>query len=364
MAFLVSATQKAALLGNHEMSTRVECFRGSESLGEIPVSEVSIFATYSTRGGRDGTMTVDRGVIDDGLLNPLSDQVIVYTGIKGVVEIPIFTGRIDTINAYDSGAVLVTLCSRGMEALRAQFEVPWGVSVPLLSTSEMTKILQNVDTTWAVDTSRATPREIPANLVFEFDRGGALDQIAQGASQVWQPDRTGGFTIYDNPYSIGPSLADQSVVTLTDGEGGCLVSVFDAQSRDGIYNSITVVTERVNNTQPMRVTVRDNDPDSPTYWGGLFGKQNLVVKNQNPANIVDATALALRVLRQSLALQRSYRIAVPHMPLLDPGDVFILWYQNVVRALVVESITYFGYATDITSITARELTLSDADIII
>jgi hypothetical protein len=234
---------------------------------------------------------------------------------------------------------------------------------PYTSTSEVLEIVQDVNSTWGVDVSGATARAIPSNLVFEWDRGQALDQIAQGASQIWQPDRTGGFVLFDNPYSIGPSLADSSVVTLTDGEDGTTVQVFDAISREGIYNSITLVVERVNNTEPLRVTVRDTGPTSPTMWGGIFGKQNKVVKNQNPTTLADATQLALRILRQSLALQRSWRIETPHLPILDPGDVFILWYQNEVTAQVVESINYAIAAGDRTVISSRELTLSDATIL-
>ena len=360
MAFLVSATQKAALLGNHEMSTRVSAFRGAQSLGDIPVIDLNVRATMSTRGGREAALTVDYGLVADGLLNPLSDQVIIYTGIKNVVEVPIFTGRVDTRNSDESGRVEVPLMSRGTEIIRAEFEAPWPVSVPLNSTSETTRIILDVDPTWGVDTSRATPREIPANLVFEWDRGQALDQIAQGASQIWQPDRTGGFTLYDNPYSIGPALASQSVVTLVDGENGATVRVSDAISREGIYNSITVVVERVNNVEPIRVTVRDTDPASPTRWGGPFGKQNRVVKNQNPTNIADATLLALRILRQSLALQRSWRIEVPHLPILDPGDVFILWYRDEVTAQVVESLSYSTRGEDLTVISSKELALAEA----
>ena len=363
MSFIVTAAQKAALLGSHEMSTRAVCLRGSTSLGDIPLVDLSVSATYGTRGGRDAWIRVDRNVIDSGMLNPLSDQVIIYTGIKGVVEIPIFTGRVDTRNADESGLVEVPLLSRGAEAIRAQFEVPWTVQAPLLSTTEISRILRDVDSTWSVDTNRATPRPIPANLVFEWDRGAACDLLAQGASQIWQPDRTGGFVVYDNPYSIGPTLASQSVVTIRDGIDGATVQVFDATSREGIYNSVTLVVERVNNTEPLRVTVRDTAPGSPTMWGGLFGKQNLVVKNQNPTNIADATLLALRILRQSLALQRSWRIELPHMPLLDPGDVFTLWYRDEVTAQVVESVQYSGKADDLTVISSRELTLADATII-
>lgn len=355
MAFPVTDAQKAALLGSHEMSARVVALRGSQMLGEVPASDVVVSATLRTQGGRDAAMRVPRTVLDSGWLDPLSDQVIIYTGIKGWFEVPIFTGRIDTVNDYSDGDVQCLLLSRGAEAIRAQFEIPWAAANNTQARVEMARILRDVDSSWGVDYTGAYSTLIPPNLVWEVDRGQALDQIAQGTSLIWQPDRSGGFRIYDNPYSVGPSLGAFPVVTIHDGVRGTTVTVNNASSRDVLYNSVTVVTERVDNTEPIRVTVKDNDPSSPTFWGGIFGKQNLVVKNQVPLDATQSQTLAARILRQSLALIRTFEITCPHMPILDPGDVFTLWYQNVVYSLVVESITYSYNAQDVTSISAREL---------
>lgn len=355
MAFVVTDAQKAALLGSHEMSARCVVFRGGESLGEIPVSDVLITATLRTQGGRDGSLTVPRTVRDAGLLRPLTDQVIIYTGIKDWFEVPIFTGRVDTVNEYSDGNVFCRLLSRGAEAIRAQFEVPWGAVNGTQARVEIARLLQDVNFSWGVDITGADPTIIAPNLVWEIDRGQALDQLAQAASLIWQPDRSGGFVVYDNPYAIGPSLGGNPVVLLRDGVGGTVVTVDNGESRDGLYNSVTVVTERVNNTAPIRVTAKDTDPTSVTFWGGIFGKQNLVVKNQVPLDEAQSRTVAARILRQSLALQRTFDITCPHMPLLDPGDVFSLWYQGIVYSLVVESITYSYDATQETSIQAREL---------
>lgn len=355
MAFPVTDAQKAALLGSHEMSARVVAFRGTQALGEIPASDVAISATLRTQGGRDGAMRVPQTVITSGFLNPLSDQVIVYVGIKDWFEVPIFTGRVDTLNEYSDGDVQVTLLSRGAEAIRAQFEVPWAAQNGTQARVEIARILYDVDPTWGVDFMDADPAVIAPNLVWEFDRGQALDQIALGCSLIWQPNRTGGFRVFTNPYSIGPSLGSSPVVTIRDGVRGTTVTVNNASSRDVLYNSVTVVTERVDNTEPVRVTIKDVDPSSPTFWGGVFGKQNLVVKNQVPLDITQSQSLAARILRQSLALIRTFEITCPNMPILDPGDVFTLWYQNVVYSLVVESISYSYDAQQPTSISAREL---------
>lgn len=364
MAFPVTDAQRSMLLGSHEMTTRVVVLRGSASLGEIPIISGQVYATYGTQGGRDGYIVVDRHVIDRGLLNPLSDQVVIYTGVRDQFEVPIFTGRCDVQNGDSDGFVQVNLLSRGAEAIRAAFETPWATTPGQQGFTEIKKILQNVDPTWSVDTSGALNSLLPAGLVWEEDRGQALDQLAQGGSNIWQPNRTGGFLVYRNPYSVGPVLAAQSQVVLRDGVGGTLVRVKDALTREGIWNSVTVVVERVDNTQPIRVTARDMTPGSPTFWGGLFGKQNVVVKNQTPQNLAETQNLAARILRQSLALQRSWEITTPHMPLLDPGDVFTLFYQDVVWVLVVETVSYSISGTDTTSISARELMLYDVEMFV
>jgi hypothetical protein len=356
MSFPVSTAVRDAFLGSHEMDLRVTVIRGSENLGDIKVIEADVSASYGTQGGRDASITVDKNLISGGFLSPLTDQVIIRTGIPGIVEVPLFTGRVDEHSALSTGQVRIQLLSRGGEAIRAAFEQPWAAGpAGTLASAEMVRILQNIDPTWGVDVSDANTSVIPAGLVWEQDPGQALDQLAQGASLIWQPDRSGGFVIYTNPWTLGSLIGGNPVVTLVDGEDGCLVSVEANTSRIGVFNSVTVVTERVNNTPPVRVTAKDVSPTSPTRWGGLFGKQNLVVKNQTPEVFADSAALAQRILRQSLALQRSFAITVPDMPLLDPGDVFTLWYENVVYSLVAESIDYSCQADQPTRISAREL---------
>lgn len=363
MAWTITPAQQAVLLGSHEMVTTVSVVRGSEFIADIEIIDGSVGATYSTQGGRDGSIIVDRNLIDTGVLNPLTDEVYIRTGIRDYLEIPIFTGRVDVHNAASNGEVEVLLLSRGAEAIRAAFETPWAAEDSNQARLEIARILQDVNPDWAVDVSNARESTIGRGLVWEDDRGQALDQLATGSSLIWQPDRVGGFTVFDNPYSIGPSLGSESVVLLRDGENGTVVDVQDAKSREGIYNSVTVVAERFGNQVPIRVTVRDSDPVSPTLWGGLFGKQNLVIKSQLPIDTNGATDLAIRILRQSLALQRSWTVTCPHMPLLDPGDVFGLWYLGTVYTLVAEGIDYSVTAEQPTVITGRELALHELEVL-
>lgn len=351
MAVTLTNSQKEVLLGSHRMTTTATVIRGAESLGTIPLVAGYVTATLSTRGGRDAFFTTTRSVLDRGLLNPLTDQVILRTGVPDFLDITLFTGRVDTVSFEENGLVQVQLLSVGAEAIRDEFIVPWAASQPVAAV-EMSKILQDADPSWGVDMTRASTVPLTGQQVWEYDRGQALDQIASGANLIWQPDRYGSFVIFDNPYLLGSLLANQSVITFIDGQEGALVQVNDSRTRQGVYNSITVVLERTDNTEPIRVTVQDTNILSTTYFGGPFGRQNKVIKN--PAT-GDPAALASRLLRQSLALRRSWTIRVPHVPILDPGDIFTLWYRDEVTAQVVETTQYGLAGGDLNFITSREL---------
>lgn len=362
MVYPLSPAQKAMFSRSHQMSATCTLLRGSVNLGQQPVISASVSATYGTQGGRDASITVDSNLIRAGLFNPLSDEVVLRTGIKGELDMPIFTGRVDRVGEDSDGETEIILLSRAAELIRAKFEVPWTVAGGGQARSEIARVINAVNVDWGVDFTNANDALCPNGLVYEDGPGEACDALAKGASLIWQPDRAGSFVVYNNPYFVGPSLASNPAVILTAGVDGTLARVEAAKSRENVFNSVTVVVERVDNVNPIRITVRDGNPVSPTFWGGIFGKQNLVVKSQTPVGFAETQNLAIRILRQSLALQRSWTISVPNLPYLDPGDVFILNYQNEVFGLVAEQIEYSYNAQDPTIITARELLFQDVDI--
>lgn len=352
--FPATESQKAVFLGSHQLEMKVSVLRGSSRVAEsIPFVSASVSATYATQGGREATLVVDKGVIDQGLLNPLSDIVLIQSIVPGVIQVPLFAGRVDASNA-SFGQVEVPLISTGVEAIRAAFEVPWAAIDGNQARDEIRRILKSINPSWGVDTTRAQSSTIARNLVWEDDPGQALDDLARGASLIWQPDRTYGFEVFTNPFLLG-SAGATAQITFQDGVNGTTVDVEEAKNREGLYNSVTVVAEKYGNQAAIRATVRDNNPASPTYWGGVFGKQNLIVKSQTPIDVGQASQLALRILNQSLALQRTWTVTVPNMPLLDPGDVYALWYNNEVTAQVVVNIDYTTDAQSPTVITSREL---------
>lgn len=342
----------AALLVNHPMTSQVVVVRGDENLGPIPFEAGSVTATLTSQVNRSGTLTVPRQVTDAGLLNPLSDRVVIYTGVEGMSPIPIFTGRVDSYIEDESGQVNVTVVDHSADVIRARFEQPWPAIVGGRILAEIERIIQDVNGAFAVNTSNAFDGINPA-AVWEEDRGQALDDLATTINCFWQTDRTGGFVVVPNPYIVAASITPD--ILFQDGPDGNVISIQETVSREQINNSVTVVVERTDNSSPIRVTARDTSPFSATQWGGPFGKQNLIRKISNPLTQELASLLAFRLLNQSLALARSWQITTPHFPLLDPGDVIAVKWRGVITAQVIESITYPLRALDQTTFSTRQL---------
>lgn len=344
--------QVEAFSRNHRMVTEVEVIRGAESLGPIDIESGTVTATLTSQVNRNANLVVTRHVTDAGLLDPLTDEVVIYTGIPGIVKVPIFTGRVDSYVEDEPGRVQVVCVDRSADVIRARFEQPWPAIVGGSVLAEIDRIIKDVDGAFAVTFEDAFDGINP-QAVWQEDRGGALDELATTVNCVWQTDRTGGFVVFPNPYVIASSVTPE--VLFQDGPTGNINSIRKTVSREFVANSVTVVVERTDNSTPIRVTARDTNPLSKTRWGGIFGKQNLIKKIQNPLTEENATLLAFRLLNQSLALAQSWQITTPHFPLLDPGDVIAVKWRDEVTAQVIESITYPLQAIDRTTFSTRQL---------
>ncbi|MCW6003858.1 hypothetical protein K1W54_04575 [Micromonospora sp. CPCC 205371] len=335
------------------MTTEVFVVRGATAT-QVEVRDLNIQATFSTRGGRSADFTADTAYLDDGLFDPLQDHVLIRTGVRGVGDVPLFLGRVGSVADENTGEVAITLMSRGDELLRVPFETPFPANASNPCSSEMARIIKSIDPAWAVSMAVAADAPVPSGTVWEDDPGQALDDLAAAINAIWLPDRTGGFSIFTNPYSL--TTTPTAVLTVTDGEDGVLVNVRHVRSREPVSNSITVVVERTDGFAPIRVTARDTVATSPTRWGGPFGRAAQVLKIQTPLSRADATVVAQRRLMQSLALTRTWSLTMPPGlgQILDPGDVVYVWYRDEVTAQVVESIRYAGHAESTVVADTRE----------
>jgi hypothetical protein len=338
-------------MGSHEMDVRVDVYLGGTLIyGDLPIRGGTVDATLGTRAGRRASFGVDRRLLP--FVTPMGARVLIRTGIGNMEMVPIFEGRIDSVPDDHTGAVGVECVGRGQDVQDARFESPYAIAAGVSLLGQLTNLLITGTYLGSVEVQGVVQDKLSSVLVYEEDRGAACDDIARALQVIWSEGRAGQFRIFPNPFAA--LVQPPAAALLRDGANGVLVSITRTTSRTLISNSVTVVVERTDGSAPVRATARDNTPSSPTYWSGPFGRQNSIVKTQAPLSQADAAQLAGRLLAQSLALQRSWTISVPHYPLLDPGDVIAVQWNNEVSAQVIESITYPLTADQPTLLSTRE----------
>jgi hypothetical protein len=101
-----------------------------------------------------------------------------------------------------------------------------------------------------------------------------------------------------------------------------------------------VVSERLDGSDPVRVTVRNTVAGSPTQFGDLFGRVSQVIKIQTPLTNVEAQRLAKAQLNASTALTEQWDVGCIPDHTLEPGDPLRFRARGRTTVQVVDSITY------------------------
>lgn len=362
----VSADQLRAILGNAEAHTICNVLapiaEGSNTYKNVATNIFttggSTTASMGNHVGRAAAFSVDQSYIDAGLFNPLTDKVYLRLLMTGFPDIPLFFGRTEEITSAANGSSIIRCVGPADDVVNHELMSPWAANADGMVSDELKNIISDVDITYTIDTTliAGIDRLVGVTQVWEDDRVKAIQDLTNGINAIWQENRVGTFIAYPNPY-VSPE-SQQPVITLHD-TNGVLVDVQNTKSRANIFNSITVIVERTDLTDPIRVTVFDNNPNSNTRYGGPFGKRNKNVKIQSPLDIDEALDLAVRLLRQYIALSDTWTITVPFLPIIDHGDVFNLWYKNVIYTLVAESVDFDLGLTRGTKIVGRRLHFID-----
>lgn len=175
-------------------------------------------------------------------------------------------------------------------------------------------------------------------------------------------DAIGGETFFDQ---IGrlvvrpqPTLGDAPVWSIRTGPGGNLLTVADTLTRQGVYNKWIVTGERSDGTDPVIASVVDDDPASPTYFGGPFGKKTY--RTTSPLLTTNdqcmTAAMALRDRARGVSAAISVTIT-PH-PGLEPGDVITDYDADLGNTVhIIDKITTPLSPENSQSITTRAITL-------
>ena len=123
------------------------------------------------------------------------------------------------------------------------------------------------------------------------------------------------------------------------GTRGVMVEAEEALDRTGVYNGVLVVGQNTASDAPVSALVTDNDPASPTRWGGPFGKVVRVEQSSAVQSSAQAASSADVLLDRKLGLTRSIVLTTAPNPALESGDIIDVAFVDGRRERhVIESI--------------------------
>jgi hypothetical protein len=163
---------------------------------------------------------------------------------------------------------------------------------------------------------------IGRGAIVERDRYAFLRELITGAGKVFYFDHRGVLVIRTPPDPSAP------VWTAARGPGGVLVSASRSLSREGVYNGVLATGEALDEAPPSRGLAVDDDPDSPTYWYGPFGR--ISREFSSPLMTTDAQCVlaATTILRRSTGLPYSVELSAVPNPALEPDDPIAIGFEG------------------------------------
>lgn len=275
-------------------------------------------ATVTVDGSSPMRRTLDavvRAAPDDPVVDTLAAEWRAEYGLvlqDGTVEwVTVGTFVVTDAVEEGRGVMRVTAKDRWLRVVEARFVVPTftGGGIPYA----IGQLLQQAD-------DRITFRDESGSShghrrsVHERDRDKAVLDLARAI----------GCEVFFDPEGVAvlrpvPSFDQPATWRVVGGDGGAIVRARRGQTRERTYNAFVAMGEQIDGALPVRSMAMDNDPRSPTYYGGPFGKKPRFLVSGMITSTAQAQAAANAGLRRYLGVARSLSVdAVPH-PGLEPG---------------------------------------------
>ncbi|MFE1358863.1 DUF5047 domain-containing protein [Streptomyces harbinensis] len=331
-------------------------FLGALARSHRPYIEVQLIRT----DGRSevlphtgGTVAADRGSavrrtatveVDDPALIPLApaDRLTVYGArlriLRGIAHadgrrelVPLGTFRVDEVSGdVDVGPVTIT--ASGLEAYLLDHQLT-EARRQTGGTTAVGGIRTLIEETlpWATVLNYATDSPVGSRTWDrEDDRWAAITELATAIGAEVYADADGQFVIRVLP-AVAPETVSWEVAAAED---GALISAVRGMSRAGVINSVTATGENTeDDTPPVSATIEDEDPTSPTYVGGPFGRVTHFHNSPLLTTVSACQAAAATILRDRRLPNATADITALPNPCLEPGDVIRVLYGTGAREL-------------------------------
>ncbi|MFF2100995.1 DUF5047 domain-containing protein [Streptomyces sp. NPDC058202] len=352
----------ARLAESHQVATRVQLFLTTGQVVDLDHT--------------GGSVTVDRGqatrrtcsvTCPDPALIPRSptDQLATYgarlrisrgvyfgDGTDELVPLGLF--RLDSVGG-DINDGPITLTGKDLSAIVAddKFTSPFTVSGTVVGavSSLIQRSIPDADILSLIVDAPIGSRAFDV----EADPWAGAQEIAAAAGAEVYANADGVFVIATLP----ELLTTPPVWAVEATEGGVYISGNRAMSNDNVYNGVLARGENTaDNIPPVSYLATDTDVNSPTYWGGPFGRRPMFFSSSTLMTLAACTQAANLKLLQAKAPNASGDFSSLPNPALEPGDVLRVMHEDGTREL--HQVASFSVPLDeggdfpITTISAKE----------
>lgn len=317
-----SALFKEAMAYSRTMFSEMDIVKGGVILeNQVPMTSGSL-STDRTRNTRYEA-SVEIGMYDwDTLpIDSKGTRIRLYQGLESIgVRERVQVGEYQVFDFKRTNRGSVSTSLKGLEnfLIEAQFirprTPPYGASTITVITDLIHEVLPATD----VVVQCSTDRLITATGAWEKDRWGeAITKLAGSIDAEVFAGYDGRFYITDAPNLA--TLVGQ--YRIAGGPGGVMVTEDRSDTRDGVYNAVSVSANSSDQTvPPLWAWARDNDPASPTYFYGTYGQRVRYYSSQFFTEESQCQAYADRLLIESLAPNQTLSVGTAPIPFLEAGD--------------------------------------------
>lgn len=194
--------------------------------------------------------------------------------------------------------------------------------------------------------------------IAEEDRYGFLRDVAKSRGKIMYWDYAGVLRVESPPDPGTP------VYTINAGRGGTMVQLSRSLTRQQVYNGVVARGDTpTDDAQPIALVV-DNNPLSPTYWNGRFGKVPRFYYSSFITTTAQATSAATAILQRAIGLPYSIDLQAVPNPALEPFDSIKIIAPDKTDVHVIDSITIPLVAeAAMTGTTRKLITFEPSDIV-
>lgn len=330
-----------------------------EYLGTVPVTGGTVTVDASKVGVRR-TMTLETTADQWDALSAYGIELRPFRGVRyadGTVErVPLGVFGIDAAKqAYGSdGKVSLTCADRFATVQRAQFETPETTSGS--ATSEISRLMLAPFVSPPSSTISATSVVDATDSLFERDRGQAIAELCKAAACEAYFDTSGDVVVRDLP-----SLSSDYDWAINSGDLGVMVSGSKERNRQNAFSVVIVTAADVDGFPPFDpVTVEDDDPTSPTYVSGNFGRVPFFYSAPEIADEDQARLAGQGLLDQQRGRGAQLSLEAIVNPALEGGDIIAAVFDDGTTELhILDGFTVPLTIDGTQSITTRSVAPTD-----